>query len=212
MVISILNPKGGSGKTTLATNLSRSLQGPGEVLLLDLDPQQSAMEWAERNPQDYPSVVRVPQGGLLNVIPRVRDAFDHIVIDGAAIMEQHLLSAAIKAADIVLIPVRPSGLDIWGCADLVKLVHARQLLADGRPGAAFIVSLQVQGTRFSGGVQERLEQMALPVFAGRMTRRVEFAEAVTAGLSVLDHRPGGKGAQEIRNITDELLRFFHASS
>ena len=53
MVLAILNPKGGAGKTTLATNLARALQSQGTILLLDLDPQQSAQEWATRNPDDY---------------------------------------------------------------------------------------------------------------------------------------------------------------
>ena len=87
MVVSVLNPKGGTGKTTLATNLGRALQGAGDVLILDVDPQQSAQEWAERNPAEYPGVLGVQAGRLLHMIPKVTSRYDHVVIDGAALME-----------------------------------------------------------------------------------------------------------------------------
>lgn len=212
MVVSVLNPKGGTGKTTLATNLGRALQRAGDVLLLDVDPQQSAQEWAERNPAEYPGVLGVQAGRLLHMVPKVTSRYDHVVIDGAALMEGRLLSNAVKVADVVLVPVQPSGLDIWGVADLVELIHARQSLTDGRPAAAFVVSRQVQGTRFAAGLQDRLEQMALPVFSARLTQRIAFAEAATAGLSVLDYRPRGKAAAEVRAITNELMRLTHAEN
>ena len=211
MVVSVLNPKGGTGKTTLATNISRALQGAGDVLLLDVDPQQSAQEWAEHNPPDYPAVLGVQAGRLLQTLPQVTGRYDHVVIDGAALMEGRMLSNAVKVADTVLIPVQPSGLDVWGVADLVELVHTRQALTDGRPRAAFLVSRQVQGTRFAAGLQGRLEQMALPVFSARLTQRIAFAEAASVGMSVLDYRPRGKAAAEVRAITHELMRFTHAS-
>ena len=212
MVVAILNPKGGTGKTTLATNLSRSLQAWGDVLLLDLDPQQSAQEWAERNPADYPGVLGVQPENLLRTIPKVKDRFGTIVIDGAAIMGQRSLTDAIKTADFILIPVQPSGLDIWGASDLVELIKTRQGITDGQPKASFVVSRQIQGTRFAADIQTRLEQMEMPVFASRLTQRIDFTEAATAGLSVLDYRPRGKAAEEIKAITNELRRFINAEN
>ena len=211
MVISILNPKGGVGKTTLATNISRALQPWAEdVLLLDMDPQQSAQEWAARNPDDYPGVLGVQQDNLLQIIPKVKNRFDLIIIDGAAIMGPRSLTDAIRVSDAVLIPVQPSGLDIWGTADLIELITTRQSLTNGRPKAAFVVSRQVQGTRFATDIHTRLEQMDLPVFTSRLTQRIAFAEAASIGQSVLDYQPAGKAAQDIHAITEELQRFTHA--
>ena len=211
MVISILNPKGGVGKTTLATNISRALQPWAEdVLLLDMDPQQSAQEWAARNPDDYPGVLGVQQDNLLQIIPKVKNRFDLIIIDGAAIMGPRSLTDAIRVSDAVLIPVQPSGLDIWGTADLIELITTRQSLTNGRPKAAFVVSRQVQGTRFATDIHTRLKQMDLPVFTSRLTQRIAFAEAASIGQSVLDYQPAGKAAQDIHAITEELQRFTHA--
>jgi len=210
MVLSILNPKGGTGKTTLTTNLARALQARGEVLLLDLDPQQSAQEWAERNPDDYPGVLGIQHGTLLRMVSRLQHRFPFVLLDGAAIMDQRTLTDAIKVSDVVLIPVQPSGLDIWGTADLVELIRLRQDRMGGKPRAAFVISRQIGGTRFAADVQGRLEQLGLPVFTSRLTQRIAFAEAVTAGQSVLDCCPGSKAAQEITALTHELWRFVDA--
>ena len=71
----------------MATNLSRALQAwTAEVLLLDMDPQQSAQEWAARNPENYPGVLGLQQSNLLQIIPKVTKRFDLVIIDGAAIM------------------------------------------------------------------------------------------------------------------------------
>ena len=188
MVIAILNPKGGAGKTILATNLARSLQAGGDVLLLDLDPQQSAQVWAERNPPDYPGVLGVQPDNLLRTIPKVNDRFATILIGGAATMGQRTLTDAIKASDFVLIPVQPSGLDIWGSDDLVALIKTRQAITGGRPKAAFVVSRQIQGTRFAAGIQARLGQMDMPVFASQLTQRIDFTEA--AGARKMADGPG----------------------
>lgn len=208
MVLSVLNPKGGSGKTTLATNLSRGLQAHDEVLLLDLDPQQSAQEWAERNPDDYPGVLGVPQGRLPHILELVKNRMKFIVIDGAAIMGQQFLSDAIRSSDLILIPVQPSGLDLWGVSDLVDLIQSRQNITGGTPKAAFVVSRQVRGTRFAASVNDRLTQMNLPVLAARITQRIAFAEAASVGLSVLDYAPESLAAQEIQQLTQETLQFY----
>lgn len=207
MIVSVLNPKGGSGKTTLATNLSRGLQAHGEVLLLDLDPQQSAQEWAVRNPEDYPGVLGVPQGRLSHTLDLVRGRMQHLVIDGAAIMGPQILSDAIRASDLILIPVQPSGLDLWGVEDLVDLILTRQSITNGSPKAAFVVSRQIAGTRFATGVQRRLAQMQMHVLHSRLTQRIAYTEAVSAGLSVLDYAPTSAASQEVQQLTKEIIAY-----
>lgn len=131
MKIAVLNQKGGSGKTTIATHLARAWQLAGlDVLLVDSDPQGSARDWAAVR-EDQP----VPVVGIDRpTIERDLRALGHkqrIVIDGAP-QAADLAASAIKAADLVLIPVQPSPYDIWAAADLVELIKARQEITDGR--------------------------------------------------------------------------------
>ena len=112
--------------------------------------------------------------------------------------------SAVKAADVVLIPVQPSAADLWAASDLVDILVARRSVTDGRPHAAFVVSRQIPGTRLASGIQEVLDGYGLPVLAARTSQRVAYAEALAAGLSVIDHEPDGKAADEIRAVLDEI--------
>ena len=211
-VLAILNPKGGSGKSTLATNLARALQlGGRNVLVVDSDPQGTARDWRQTagDTVDLPAVFGVDRPTLEKDIPKVSGAFDVVVIDGAAKAAPMSVSA-VKAADVVLIPVQPSAADLWAASDLVDILTARQSITDGRPHAAFVVSRQIPGSRLASGIQEVLDGYGLPVLAARTSQRVAYAEALAAGLSVVDYDPTGKAAQEILAIIAEIEPLFNA--
>ena len=213
IVIAVLSPKGGVGKSTLAMNIARGLQlldGAHEVLIIDGDPQGTARDWrdAQGEDSDLPTVVGVDRPTLHREVPRVARSFDYIIIDGAAKLQEMSVSA-LKCADVVLIPVQPSAADIWASADLVDLISARQSVTDGRPRAAFVVSRQIVGTRLAGEARGAVEEYGLPVFEGRTSQRVAYTEALSQGLTVLDTEPRGKAAGEIRAIVNELVLFCH---
>lgn len=206
-VIAILNSKGGTGKTTLTTNLAGSLHRQGfSVLVVDSDPQGTARDWHNAQPEDadLPAVVGIDRPTLHKDVPRIAKPYDFVLIDGAAKLED-MSASALKAADVVLIPVQPSGYDLWAVSDLVSLIHARQEVTEGKPLAAFIVSRQIQGTHLAQEINDAVEAFELPVFEARTTQRVAYTEAGQSGLTVLDLEPDGKAAKEIDAITRELL-------
>ncbi|MBF0186614.1 MAG: AAA family ATPase [Magnetococcales bacterium] len=208
-VIAVLNPKGGSGKTTLTLNIARSLQIRGyRVLIMDSDPQGTAREWRQRGDgaMDQPTLVAVDRPVLDKEVPGLRHAFDIILIDGAAKLEQMGVSA-LKVADLVLLPVRPSGPDIWAAASLVELIQTRQEITDGRPAAAWIITQQKRGTRLAGDVEQTLSEFNLPVLPHRVSDRVSFVETMTQGTTVMESNDP-KAKLEIKNITDEILNIF----
>ena len=204
-VVSILNEKGGCGKTTIATNLARGLELEGyEVLIVDSDVQGSARDWGAVDTEvDTPAVIGMERPTLHKDIPKIAEGSDVVVIDGAARAEK-MQTSAIKASDLVLIPVQPSAYDIWSSETLVDLVQARREVA-GKPDAAFVISRQIVGTNLAGEVQTALESFDLPVLEGRTAQRVIYAEAASQGLSVIDVDPSSKAADEIRRIVRDIL-------
>lgn len=204
-VIAVLNQKGGSGKTTIATHLARALQLDGaDVLLVDSDPQGSARDWAAVR-EDHPlTVVGIDRPTIDRDLRQVARK-DFVVIDGAP-QAADLAVSAIKAADFVLIPVQPSPYDIWATADLVELVKQRIELMDGKLQAAFVVSRAIKGTRIGGEVAEALAGYELPILEARITQRVSYPGTAAGGTTVLESEPEGDAAAEIRALAIEIKK------
>jgi ATPases involved in chromosome partitioning len=203
IVIAVLNQKGGSGKTTIATHLARALQIDGaDVLLVDSDPQGSARDWAAVREDQPLTVVGIDRPTIERDIKNIARK-DFVVIDGAP-QAADLAVSAIKAASFVLIPVQPSPYDIWATADLVELVKQRIEVTDGKLQAAFVVSRAIKGTRIGSEVAEALVGYDLPILASRITQRVSYPSTAAAGTTVMDTEPTGDAAAEVRALAAEV--------
>lgn len=202
-VIAVLNQKGGSGKTTIATHLASAFFLAGDdVILVDSDPQGSARDWAAvREDQPLP-VVGIDRPTLSRDLKNVAHK-DVVVIDGAP-QAADLAASAIKAADLILIPVHPSPYDVWATSELVDLVKQRIEITDGKLKAAFVVSRAITGTRLGSEVAEALEGYELPVFESRIMQRVIYPTSAASGNTVFDLEPKGPAAKEINEMLAEV--------
>lgn len=197
-ILSILSEKGGSGKTTIATNLATAFHLNGtETLLVDADPQGTARDWGAASDADTPVVAGIDRPSLEEDVPRLGERFELIIIDGAPRMQQRAVSA-VKASDLVLVPVRPSAADIWSAETILEACSAYAT------EARFVVSSQVVGTALAKGIQEALESFDVEVMNARTSQRVAFTEALGAGESVLQYKPRGKAAGEIEALYEEV--------
>jgi chromosome partitioning protein len=205
-IVAVLNMKGGSGKTTIAINLARGLQDHGSVCIVDADPQGTALRWDNADPDsaDLPGVFAASMP-LDERIPELATGWDFVVVDGAAKAKDRTRQC-VEAADVVLVPVRPSGADIWASEWLVGVIRNRQRMTGGNPVGAFVISQQIVGTNLAGEIGEVLGEYDLPVLKGRTSQRVAYAEALSMGTTVLDTDPDSKAAAEIRTITEETLQ------
>lgn len=211
-VIAILNPKGGSGKTTLVTNLARAFQHEhATVLVVDTDRQGTVRDWraVANDKLNMPTVVGMDRPVIHKEIPSISHAFDYILIDGVGTLQDMLVSS-IKAADLILIPVQPSGADIWAADELVDMIKARQELTNGRPKAAFVISRQKKNTILAGAVQDALASKGISVLPSRTSDLVAYPTALSKGSTVLDYEPDGNAAQEIKGIYSGALELLAA--
>ena len=208
-VVAIVNQKGGTSKTTLSTNLAWALTEKGKVLLLDADPQASSQNWgAGSDPAPDDLTVKGAGGGdLLRLVRSMASDYDWIIIDGPPGISK-TTADAVRAADVVLIPVQPSPLDVWAAADIVAAVQARQKVADGVPKAAFVITMTQPRTRLSRQIDDPLTEMGIPVLQARTTHRMAYRTAINNGDSVIVGRDQ-TARNEILAIRDELETFTH---
>jgi chromosome partitioning protein len=205
-IISIINEKGGVGKTTLATHIARGLQKRGmDVLLIDSDPQGSLRDWyaAAGEDSDLPPVIAIDRPALFKDINKFVKPWT--IIDGAPSVEE-LAVSAIKASDFVIIPVQPSPYDVWATESLVEMIQVRQDLAE-KPKTAFLISRQISGTKLSSDVRQALEEYGFDIFKNHTTQRVLYPTTASTGTTVLDVDPEGPAAQEINLIVEELIEW-----
>ena len=203
-IISVLNPKGGSGKTTLATNLARSFHERGKsILLVDSDPQGSARDWQAANEENPLAIIALDRAQNLKKLDTIAKPYDFVVIDGAAKLED-VLAATIKASDVVIIPVQPSPYDLWAASDLISFVKARQEITDGKPKAAFVITRAISGTTLGADVKTTLAENELPVFDTHVTQRQTYPQTASEGLTVFDGK-NSDAIKEIQGITDEIM-------
>src|ERR1017187_10496579 len=203
MIISILNEKGGVGKTTIATNLAKAFKNiTPNVLLVDADPQGSARDWHVNGDGNVLNVIGLDRPTLDKDVIKFKRQYDYIFIDGAPQLTNMALKA-ILCSDVILIPVQPSPYDIWASKNLVDLIKQRQDVTNGKPAAAFIVSRQIVGTRMGREVRAVLSEYELPVFEHGTFQRIAYSKTAAIGETVLNSDDDA-AKQEIATIADEL--------
>lgn len=203
-IIAVLNGKGGVGKTTISVHLAAAYQRAGRsVLMVDSDHQGSLRDWIAAGDAGLPPVVAMDRPKQFDDLPRIADNYDVTIIDGCPNVES-LAVAALKIADLIVIPVQPSPLDAWAAESLVTLIKARQDVTGGTPGAAFVVSRQIVGTKLAADIRSAMETHGLPIIETAVCQRVAYPTSAAHGKTVFEIDPEGAAALEITAIAQEI--------
>ncbi|WP_455479139.1 ParA family partition ATPase [Bartonella sp. B23] len=204
MIIGLLNQKGGGGKTTLSVNLAASFARTGaRVLLIDVDPQGSALDWAAAREGDpLFSVVGLPRATVHKEITQIAHNYDHIIIDGPPRVTD-LARSALMASDLALIPVQPSPYDIWAADGIVKLIDEARVYKENLQ-SAFVINRKIVNTAIGRDVGEALGAYPIHVLSSSVAQRVIFAEAAAQGKAVYEIDKKGLAAAEIEAVSAEI--------
>ncbi len=195
-VLSIISTKGGTGKTTLALNLAVSFRAARKsVVVLDLDPQATATAWSDaRQDGDSLSVLSCQHGRLPAVLQAAREGgADLVIIDTAPHSEAAALAAA-KAADLILMPLRPEIFDLRAISNTVEMIQ----VAKKQP-VAVLNAVPVRGPKVAEA-RGALAEMQLETAPMTIGNRAAFGYAAIASQGVEEYEPDGTAAVEVKAL------------
>lgn len=177
--ILVANAKGGSGKTTLATNLAGYLASKQQsVILADLDRQQSATQWLKRRPKDAPKIH----------LANTHQAIEWTVTDSPAGLRDEKLADAVKESDMVIVPIQPSAFDIGAASDFLNVLIAEKAIRKHKTFVGLVGSRVNSRTHAALGLADFMTETGLPVLAYLRNSQV-YTTAAEQGLSIFDMRP-----------------------
>ena len=204
MVYALLSQKGGVGKTTLSIHLADALARRGaRVLLIDADPQQSAMKWSTvRAGENRFSVIAMAKPTLHKELAPIAADYDDVVVDGPPRVHE-LAKSIILAADLVLIPVQPSPPDVWATSETVDLINEGRVFKESLQ-AAITINRKIVNTVLGRDVRDALQTLGIRILRSDISQRVAFAEAFASGQTVAAIDPGSRAAREVEAFVDEL--------
>jgi len=182
--ILVANPKGGSGKTTVATNAAGWLAGKRQrVVLVDRDPQRSATEWLARRTPLFPAIAALPHDASRK---KIREATPQwVVVDTAAGLHGEELRDAVQHADVMLVPLTPSAFDMGATAHFLAAITHYKAVKQGAL-AIGIVAMRVDArTRSAAELDEFLKGFAFPLIAHLRDTQV-YVHCARDGATVFD--------------------------
>ena len=203
--------KGGSGKTTIVSNLAveRAKEGK-DVLLVDADEQESATIFTAIRKAEHPELpqytsVILRESQVRSELERMRQKYDDIVIDTGG-RDTRSQRASLSLADILLIPFNPRSLDIWTIENVEKLLEDMLSINPKLRAVSFLNRADPVGVDNSES-QEILSSVEKIEFAGvSIVNRKAFGRAVAQGLSVCElKQPDRKAIQEIMALYEYVF-------
>ncbi|MBW4596962.1 MAG: ParA family protein [Brasilonema angustatum HA4187-MV1] len=203
--VAIISRKGGAGKTTLTVHLAVAACIDGkETAIIDLDPQASAAGWGDSRKQEIPAVVSAQAARLPKVLEAaVNNGADLAIIDTAPHSETAAL-AAIRAADLILIPCRPAILDLRAIGDTIDLVNLASKTAtvvlNAVPPRGSLADEAVEAIRLKASALRAIAPLGVSIAPIRIGQRAAFVHSLTAGQTAQEYEPLGKAAEEIQQV------------
>lgn len=201
IIITIAQQKGGVGKSTISAHLAVVFsQSRMRVALIDIDPQGSSYSWynirKEKFGEDYTGFTFVKANGLRlsNELTHLKAAHDLVIIDSPPHTEAES-RAAIRAADLVIVPVQPSPTDIWAMSATIELVKKEN------KQFSILLNRYTPGSRIA---KELDTEIPAERFMSHLGNRVAFASSMYSGKCVTESDPTSIAAKEVKNLAKEI--------
>lgn len=196
-VIALISQKGGTGKTTLALNLAVASELAGKPsAIFDLDPQASSTSWKDSRESEEPAVLSIHPARIGHYLDMARNNNAGLVIfDTAPHSQKDSLDAA-QVSDLILIPCKPSLVDLRAISSSVKVAQLA-----GKSAVSVLTQVQARST-LTDDAAEAIKGYGIPIAPVRIGNR---ATSFTLGKSVLETEPLSKASDEIRALYSFII-------
>jgi chromosome partitioning protein len=204
-IIAFVNQKGGCAKSTTAVHYAHWLVQQGKsVLVVDADAQRSSSQWCSKMEPAIATHVLQSPDDLLDQLTDLAATVDYLVVDGPAGLSE-ATRAILMRADLAVVPVQPSGIDVQSAADAVRLIKQAQSVRQGPPLALMFLSRAVKGTKLKTEAMELLEKLAptIKVLKSVIHQKQVIADSSGQAATVWD-----LGGQPAKDSGKEYSRLF----
>jgi len=203
-VIALVGNKGGAGKTTLAVNLAAGLTRQDSVVVIDADPQGSALQWRAIAGDASAPPVAAAEADLQHQAIKLLLDYRTVVIDCPPSVQSPQTGAVLGFVDLALIPVQPSPMDLWANVHIEKSIDDAHKVNPSLRTLLVINQLETR-TTLSRLVRDALSEIAFPVAETAVRRRAIYRASALQGKSVFEMgRRGADAAAEIDQLIQEV--------
>jgi chromosome partitioning protein len=209
MLVVVANEKGGTGKTTIAVGLACAWARRHRVVLVDTDPQASAAAWLDGTPG--PEVIAQPRpAGLRTFLEQqaARADVDIVVVDTPPGLPP-ALREAVRVADHVVVPVRPSAVDLRALNATLDLIR---LLVPESARVQVVITQAIVGTILANEARNAVREYGAPVCRTVIHHRIAHALAAQAGRPIFQHAPDSLATAELDQLAREVWKDAHEES
>lgn len=212
-IVSVVNQKGGVGKTTLALNLAAALSdNKDSVFVIDADPQGTLSMWGKVRTQQSPvkinsNIIITPNPWSLEEILKLTNPpdYDFIIIDcGPA--NNKMTKAALVVSNLAIIPISPSPLDINSARATIELIHEGSTRGAVKVKTYLLISRKIVGTNLAKEVRQACQTLSLPILRSEISQRVSLCESAITGQSIFEYSPSSLATEEFVALGKEVRR------
>ncbi len=204
MIISLVNQKGGVGKSTTAINLAASLTRKNcKLVFIDTDPQGSAVRWHTIESNKAFEIKHHPRPISHQDLNELAWDCDHVVID-APPANGDITQSILAITDLAIVPLSPSPVDMWSCDKTLEMINEQEKQNSGLK-SKLLVTRKIPGTKLGREARDAMGAFDTDIFETELCQRVAYIEAMNAGVSVMQYAPNSKAALEVESLSQEII-------
>ena len=201
-VIALVGNKGGAGKTTLSVNLAAGLARYAETAIVDADPQGSSVHWYANSTDERVTPVYQAESELLYQINGLKNQYPYIIADCPPSVHAPQTDAILKMADVALVPVQPSPIDLWATVHIEQSVTEAKRINPTLRALLVVNQMELRST-LSKLIRDALSEIAVPVANTAVRKRAVYKASALEGRTVFDM---GKRGEEAARELDQLIK------